>query len=87
MNEEDETPALPEASGKKRGRRTKAEIEEADQAVEAYTAALAQETAEASAVISARQPAPAEGPGSWAEAAVTTPGEDDRRRFPYHRYA
>jgi hypothetical protein len=29
--------------------------------------------------------APAAGPGSWAEAAATTAGEEDRRRFPYHR--
>ncbi|KAF6261647.1 hypothetical protein COO60DRAFT_743720 [Scenedesmus sp. NREL 46B-D3] len=28
---------------------------------------------------------PAEGPGSWADAAASGAGEEDRRRFPYHR--
>eukprot|EP00878_Enallax_costatus_P013885 GHUV01014520.1.p1 GENE.GHUV01014520.1~~GHUV01014520.1.p1 ORF type:complete len:322 (+),score=99.18 GHUV01014520.1:398-1363(+) len=70
---------------KRRGRKTKAEIEEATQAADKAFAAMGQQPGGAQAAAESDEMVPAEGPGSWAEAAASTAGEEDRRRFPYHR--
>lgn len=74
---------------KKRGRKTKEETEQDIQAAdEAFTALGQEEDDQAEAEVEEDLAiTPAEGPGSWAEAAATTAGEEDRRRFPYHRCA
>lgn len=91
----DSDAAIPAAADppapKKRGRKTKAEIEQATQAADEAFTALGHDSGDEEQLEAADAEglaiAPAEGPGSWAEAAATTAGEDDRRRFPYHRCA
>lgn len=72
---------------KKRGRRTKAEIEQANQAADQAFATIGQELSSVEAAEEPEVTVPVDGPGSWADAAANTAGEEDRRRFPYHRCA
>lgn len=82
-------PAAADAAKKaKRGRKTQAELQKMDQQLEQNLAELAGSSKGMSPWQTEGQYAslpPAEGPGSWAEAAAAGTGEDDRRRFPYHR--
>jgi hypothetical protein len=76
---------------RKRGRKTKAELQQMQQQVDQQ---LQQQNVnlewggdydEEQQAMQAGLLVPAEGPGSWADAAATGAGEEDRRRFPYHR--
>ncbi|KAF8065665.1 pentatricopeptide repeat-containing protein [Scenedesmus sp. PABB004] len=71
------------AAARKRGRKTKAELEELAAAGVEEPEGLDEDEDDERGRSAA--PAPAQGPGSWAEAAASTAGEEDRRRFPFHR--
>jgi hypothetical protein len=83
-----------DAGKKKRGRKTKAELQQVDQQVDQQLQQQQQgadlawggDFDEEQQAMRAGLLVPSEGPGSWAEAAATGAGEEDRRRFPYHRW-
>jgi hypothetical protein len=79
-----------DAGKRKRGRKTKAELQQVDQQVDQQLQQAADyewggDYDEEQRAMQAGLLVPAEGPGSWAEATATGAGEEDRRRFPYHR--
>jgi hypothetical protein len=75
---------------RKRGRKTKAELQQVQQQVDLQLQQNVElewggDFDEEQQAMQTGLLVPAEGPGSWAEAAATGAGEEDRRRFPYHR--